>query len=170
MSATSQIDMLDMSTPTRKRKSYALLCKQLAALLAGERDGIANLAQFSALVFQSVPDLNWAGFYLLRGNTLVLGPFQGKVACTRIPVGRGVCGACAETRQIQLAPDVHAFKGHIVCDATSNSELVLPVVVAERLMGVLDLDSPRLARFDADDATGMAALVAVLVRATDWPV
>lgn len=170
MSTAAQLESLDMSSTPRKRKSYSLLRKQLDALLCGERDGIANLAQFSALVFNSVPELNWVGFYLLRGHTLVLGPFQGKVACTRIPVGRGVCGACAETWQIQLAPDVHAFKGHIVCDAASNSELVLPVIAGERLMGVLDLDSPRLARFDADDASGMAALVDLLVRSTDWPI
>jgi len=162
-------DMLDMSSPDLKRQGYALLNRQLQALLEGERDGIANLAQFSALVYQAVPDLNWAGFYLLRGQTLVLGPFQGKVACVRIPVGRGVCGACAASNQPQLVPDVHAFPGHIACDSASNSELVLPVQVDGRLVAVFDLDSPLLNRFDAQDAEGFTALLASLVSGTDWP-
>jgi GAF domain-containing protein len=160
---------LDMSTPQAKRASYALLLAQARSVLEGERDWIANLAQFSALVFQSVPDLNWAGFYLARGRELVLGPFQGKVACVRIPFERGVCGACARSGQPQLVEDVHAFPGHIACDSASNSELVLPVVAGDRLVGVFDLDSPSRARFDADDAAGLAAAVRALVEATDWP-
>jgi L-methionine (R)-S-oxide reductase len=162
-------DMLDMSSKDAKVASYALLLKQLRAVLEGERDWLANLAQFSALVSQCVPDLNWAGFYLLRGDTLVLGPFQGKVACVRIPMGRGVCGACAATGAPQVVPDVHAFPGHIACDSASNAELVLPLRMGDRLLGVFDMDSPRLARFDADDAAGVAAMLAVLADATDWP-
>ncbi len=168
MTATAT-DLLDMSSPDLKRQGYDLLNRQLHTLLHGERDGIANLAQFSALVYQAVPHLNWAGFYLLRGATLVLGPFQGKVACVRIPVGRGVCGTCAATRHTQLVPDVHAFPGHIACDSASNSELVLPVLVNDRLVAVFDLDSPLLNRFDADDAAGFTALLATLVAGTDWP-
>lgn len=162
-------DTLDMSTPAAKRASYELLAAQVRALIEGERDWIANLAQFSALVWQSVPALNWAGFYLARGQELVVGPFQGKVACVRIPFGKGVCGACARTREIQVVEDVHAFPGHIACDSASNSELVLPVVVGDRLVAVLDLDSPRPARFDAEDARGFAAAVQVLAAGTDWP-
>ena len=163
------IDTLDMSTPAAKRASYELLVAQVRSVLEGERDWLANLAQFAALVHQSVPELNWAGFYLARGEELVVGPFQGKVACVRIPFARGVCGACARTREIQLVEDVHAFPGHIACDSASNSELVLPVIADGRLIGVFDLDSPRTARFDADDAQGFAAAVAVLAAGTDWP-
>ena len=162
-------DFLDMSTPDAKRASYASLVAQVSAVLEGERDWLANLAQFAALVHQSVPDLNWAGFYMARGQELVLGPFQGKVACVRIPFTRGVCGACASSRQIQRVEDVHAFPGHIACDSASNSELVLPVVVGDRLVAVFDLDSPLIARFDAEDARGFAQAVAVLAAGTDWP-
>jgi GAF domain-containing protein len=162
-------DTLDMSTPAAKRASYELLAAQVRSLLEGERDWIANLAQFSALVWQSVPELNWAGFYLARGEELVVGPFQGKVACVRIPFGKGVCGACARSREVQLVEDVHAFPGHIACDSASNAELVLPVIVGDRLVAVFDLDSPRTARFGAEDARGFAAAVAVLAAGTDWP-
>jgi L-methionine (R)-S-oxide reductase len=163
------IDTLDMSTPAAKRASYDLFVAQVRSVLEGERDWLANLAQFAALAWQSVPGLNWAGFYLARGEELVLGPFQGKIACVRIPFARGVCGACARTREVQLVEDVHAFPGHIACDSASNSELVLPVLVGGRLVGVFDLDSPRRARFDAEDARGFAAAVAVLAAGTDWP-
>jgi GAF domain-containing protein len=162
-------DTLDMSTPAAKRASYDLLVAQVRSVLEGERDWLANLAQFSALVHQSVPDLNWAGFYMARGEELVVGPFQGKIACVRIPFTRGVCGACASTRQIQLVEDVHVFPGHIACDSASNSELVLPVVSGDRLVAVFDLDSPLTARFDAEDSRGFAAAVAVLAAGTDWP-
>ena len=163
------IDTLDMSTPAAKRASYELLVAQVRSVLEGERDWLANLSQFAALAYQSVPELNWAGFYLAHGEELVVGPFQGKVACVRIPFARGVCGACARTREIQLVEDVHAFPGHIACDSASNSELVLPVVAGGRLIGVFDLDSPRNARFDADDSQGFAAAVAVLAAGSDWP-
>ncbi len=163
------IATLDMSTPAAKRAAYDLLGAQVRSVLAGERDWLANLAQFAALVHQSVPGLNWAGFYMARGAELVVGPFQGKVACVRIPFARGVCGACARTREIQIVADVHAFAGHIACDSASNSELVLPVIVGDRLVAVFDLDSPAIARFDAEDARGLAAAVDVLAQGCDWP-
>ena len=160
--------LLDMSSKQHKRQAYDELHAQLTALLHGERDAIANLAQCAALLFQAVPGLNWAGFYLARGDELVLGPFQGKVACVRIAIGRGVCGTSAATRRSQLVPDVEAFPGHIACDSASRSELVLPLIKGDRLLGVLDLDSPELARFDAIDEQGMSALARLLVEATDW--
>lgn len=163
------VDFLDMSTPAAKREAYAQLLAQARSILSGERDRLANLSQFAALVFHAVPDLNWAGTYLAHpGDELVLGPFQGKVACVRIPFARGVCGACARTREIQRVEDVHAFPGHIACDSASRSELVLPMVAGGQLVGVFDLDSPTPARFDADDAAGFEALVGVLVEGTDW--
>ncbi len=158
----------DFSNPTRKAAAYNDLARQADALFAGERDWIANLAQFAALIYTQLPDLNWAGFYLAQGSTLVLGPFQGKVACVRIPFDRGVCGACASSRTPQIVPDVHAFAGHIACDAASASELVLPVTVAGRLRAVFDLDSPTLARFDQIDAQAIGTMLTALVRATDW--
>lgn len=161
-------DTLDMSTPAAKREAYETLAAQLSSLLEGERDMVANLAQFSALVWQCVPSLNWAGFYLARGEQLVLGPFQGKVACVRIPFGRGVCGTCAATLAPQIVKDVHAFPGHIACDSASNSELVLPVIAGGAFKGVLDLDSPVLARFDEVDAAGLARMVGILAEGTDW--
>lgn len=163
--------MLDMSSPEAKRASYDTLVAQTQALMHGERDRIANLAQFAALVFNAVPTLNWAGFYLVNPanpEELVLGPFQGKVACVRIAFSRGVCGACARTREVQLVEDVHAFPGHIACDAASRSELVLPVVTDGTLRAVFDLDSPEPARFDAIDADGFQRALAVLVAGTDW--
>ncbi|KTE21373.1 hypothetical protein ATE67_08770 [Sphingopyxis sp. H050] len=130
------------------------------ALVAGEPDGIANMANLAALIWQAVPDLNWAGFYRFDGTELVLGPFQGKAACIRIPLGKGVCGAAAQTRETQRVEDVHAFPGHIACDADSRSELVVPIVADGRLIGVLDLDSPKPARFSPADQAGAEALVA----------
>lgn len=168
MNTDTTTDLLDMSSPQRKIEAYELLQRQWQALIAGERDPLANLAQFCALVFQSVPDLNWAGFYLRQDKMLVLGPFQGRVACTRIDIGRGVCGTCAATRQVQIVPDVHAFPGHIACDSASNSELVLPLVIEGRVVAVLDLDSPRLGRFDAHDAQGLAAMLETLIQGTRW--
>jgi L-methionine (R)-S-oxide reductase len=162
---------LDMATPSAKAGAYGQLLAMTQSLLAGERDRVANLAQFSALVWSAVPELNWAGFYLVdptRVRELVVGPFQGKPACVRIPFDKGVCGACARSGQVQLVEDVQAFPGHIACDAASRSELVLPVVVQGRLAAVFDLDSPRPARFDAADAEGLARAVEALVEATDW--
>lgn len=163
--------LLDMSSPEAKRASYDTLVAQTQAVLHGERDWLANLAQFAALVFNSVPQLNWSGFYMVNAKNereLVLGPFQGKVACVRIAFERGVCGACARTQEVQLVEDVHAFPGHIACDAASRSELVLPVVVDGRLRAVFDLDSPEPARFDAIDSDGFQRAIAALVAGTDW--
>ena len=145
-----------------KSDLYRDLELALDALTADEPDAIANMANVSALVWQYLPDLNWAGFYRNVGGELVLGPFQGKAACIRIPFGKGVCGAAAATRETQLVEDVHAFPGHIACDADSRSELVVPIVSQGELIGVLDLDSPLPARFDAGDAAGCEALMRIL--------
>ena len=145
-----------------KAELYRDLLAALDALTVDERDPIANMANAAALVWEYLPDLNWAGFYRAVEGELILGPFQGKVACIRIAMGKGVCGTAAAERTTQLVEDVHAFPGHIACDAASRSELVVPVVSDGRLIGVLDLDSPEPARFDAEDAAGCEALVALL--------
>lgn len=153
--------------PTQpKSVLYRQLVEQLRGLLAGELDWIANLANSAALIYHSLPDLNWAGFYLLKDGELVVGPFQGKPACVRIALGKGVCGTAAAQRKTQLVRDVHEFPGHIACDAASNSELVVPMVRKGELIGVLDLDSPKLARFDEEDRKGIEELVAALIAAT----
>ncbi len=152
-----------------KAELYAELAGQLRALLTGERDWLANLANTAALIWGSLPDLNWAGFYLWRGGELVLGPFQGKPACVRIAAGRGVCGTAVRERCSQVVADVHAFPGHIACDAASRSELVVPLLRGEEILGVLDLDSPLPGRFDEEDRARCEALVAVLLEATDFP-
>ena len=139
-----------------KEQLYAELVQEVEAILAGETDMIANLANVASLIWNKLPDVNWAGFYLLKGEELVLGPFMGKPACVRIPVGRGVCGAAAKTKFPQLVEDVHEFEGHIACDYASKSEIVLPLVVGDDLIGVLDLDSPELARFDNIDLDGLS--------------
>lgn len=149
-------------TAGSKADLYRDLLGALDALTADEPDAIANMANAAALVWQYLPDLNWAGFYRMVEGELVLGPFQGKAACIRIPLGKGVCGTAAATRETQLVEDVHAFPGHIACDAASRSELVVPIVHEGRLIGVLDLDSPEPARFDAEDAAGCEALCARL--------
>ncbi|WP_426261605.1 GAF domain-containing protein [Sphingomonas sp. DC1100-1] len=149
-------------TAGSKADLYRDLLGALDALTVDEPDAIANMANAAALVWQYLPDLNWAGFYRMVGGELVLGPFQGKAACIRIPLGKGVCGTAAATRETQLVEDVHAFPGHIACDAASRSELVVPIVHEGRLIGVLDLDSPEPARFDAEDAAGCEALCARL--------
>ena len=150
-----------------KSDLYNQLAAQLASLLAGERDLIANAANFSALIFHSLPDLNWAGFYFVKDTELVLGPFQGRPACVRIEMGKGVCGTAAAKRATLIVPDVHEFPGHIVCDSASNSEIVIPLIEGERLIGVLDLDSPVSARFDGEDAIGLNRLVSVLVESSE---
>jgi GAF domain-containing protein len=152
------------SSASSKAERYAELAEALEGLLSGEPDPIANLANASALVMDGLDELNWAGFYLMRGDELVLGPFQGKPACVRIPVGKGVCGTAVARAASVLVEDVYAFPGHIACDAASRSELVVPLVRDGKVLGVLDLDSPRPARFDADDQAGCEALVAVLLR------
>lgn len=147
-----------------KRVHYAELASQISGLLEGETDAVANLANAAAAIFHSLPALSWAGFYLAQGDTLVLGPFQGKPACVRIPVGKGVCGTAAEQQRSVVVEDVDVFPGHIACDSASRSELVVPMIRDGVLLGVLDLDSPRLARFDAHDQTGCESLVAIIVR------
>jgi L-methionine (R)-S-oxide reductase len=148
-----------------KTEVYASLAEQARGLLAGERDRIANAANFAALVFNGLPELNWAGFYFFDGTELVVGPFQGLPACVRIPIGKGVCGTAAVTRATQVVPDVHAFPGHIACDAASRSEIVVPLVAGDgSLLGVFDVDSPRPSRFDDDDRTGIEALCAVFME------
>ncbi len=146
---------------------YQDLLAQAKALFAGERDPTANSANLAALLFHTLADLNWAGFYWLKGGELVLGAFQGKPACVRIALGRGVCGTAAASARTVVVPDVHAFPGHIACDSASESEVVVPVLRSGRVVGVLDLDSPRLARFDETDARGLEALAAAFVEASD---
>lgn len=143
---------------------------QLQALLSGEDHWLANLANTSAFLFQELPDLNWVGFYLLEGDELVLGPFQGKPACVRIAMGKGVCGTSAEKREAVVVPNVNEFPGHIVCDLASQSEVVVPLLTKQgQLLGVLDLDSPKLERFTEEDAEGLSQIVAVLVASCHWP-
>jgi GAF domain-containing protein len=148
-------------------EAYKDLLAQARALLEGERDFIANAANLAALVFHTLPELNWAGFYWLKGGELVLGPFQGKPACVRIAVGKGVCGTAARERKTIVVPDVDAFPGHIACDSASRSEIVVPVAKGGQLVGVLDLDSPIPQRFHEADARGLEALVALFLEATD---
>ena len=153
----------DGTPDTAKSKLYASLVVQLLSLLKGEHDFIANAANFSALLFNSLPNVNWAGFYFLQGEELVLGPFQGNPACVRIPMGQGVCGVAAQQCETIIVPNVHEFPGHIACDVASNSEIVVPLFDGERLLGVLDLDSPIIGRFDDQDAEGLNELATVFV-------
>lgn len=142
-----------------KEKHYAQLYSQVKSLTQGEPDLIANLANISALLFNGLDDVNWAGFYLFKEEQLVLGPFQGQPACIRIPLGKGVCGTAAATKTVQRIDDVHAFDGHIACDAASNSEIVIPIIIHNQLVGVLDIDSPIYSRFDEQDEKGLVAIV-----------
>jgi L-methionine (R)-S-oxide reductase len=151
-----------------RAEQYFALLSALDGLLAGERDLIANLANVAALIYGGLPDLNWAGFYLLKGAELVVGPFQGKPACVRIALGQGVCGTAAAGRSTLIVPDVHAFPGHIACDAASRSEIVVPLIGAGALLGVLDLDSPLLRRFNEEDAHGLEEVARRVVAASDW--
>ena len=159
---------VDVAWPKDKAELYNLLKLQAVSLAEATPLPLPALANCAALLWDALEEINWAGFYLLKGETLVLGPFQGKTACTLIPVGRGVCGTAAQTRAIQLVPDVHAFPGHIACDSASNSEIVLPMIKDGVLMGVLDIDSPIFSRFDAKDAAGLQAIVEGLLACTDW--
>lgn len=147
---------------------YDVLLAQATALMAGERDPWANAANLAALVYALLPGLNWAGFYFLRGGELVVGPFQGKPACVRIALGRGVCGTAAAARRTLVVPDVHAFPGHIACDAASSSEIVVPLLDGDRLVGVLDLDSPHAGRFGDVDARGLERLASLMAAGCDW--
>jgi L-methionine (R)-S-oxide reductase len=157
---------IDRSRP--KAELYRDLEASLGSLLSGEPDALANLANASALLAQALDRINWCGFYLLRGGDLVLGPFQGKPACVRIPLGKGVCGTAASRCEILVVPDVFAFPGHIACDAASRSEIVVPILEGERLRGVLDIDSPELSRFDDVDRAGLEGFVKRLVPLVDW--
>lgn len=147
---------------------YQLMCAQMKALAEGCPLPLPALSNCAALLWEHLDRVNWAGFYLLKGDTLYLGPFQGKVACTVIPVGKGVCGTAAKTKEIQLVPDVHQFPGHIACDSASNSEIVLPLTVDGELVGVMDIDSPDLNRFTQSDADGLSALCQVLIQHVNW--
>ena len=147
-----------------KTTLYADLASALEGLVAGEKDAIANMANATSLIFESLPDVNWVGFYRNINDELVLGPFQGRPACIRIPFDQGVCGAAAATRQVQRVEDVHAFPGHIACDSASNSEIVVPLIRDGALLGVLDIDSPKHARFDADDEAGVVRLAEIIVH------
>jgi L-methionine (R)-S-oxide reductase len=163
--------MFEMKTLTAadKPEFYRDIQGQLAGLLSGEGDAIANAANTSALLFQMMPDINWAGFYFLETDEeLLLGPFQGKPACVRIAVGRGVCGTAVEKAETILVEDVHEFPGHIACDAASRSELVVPLILDGEVFGVLDIDSPIPSRFDADDQAGIEGIVEIFIAATTW--
>jgi L-methionine (R)-S-oxide reductase len=161
--------MFAVQTPRSGTKAelYSELLSQARALLGGERDATANSANLSALLFHAIPDLNWAGFYWMKGGELVLGAFQGKPACVRIALGKGVCGTAARDGKTIVVDDVHQFPGHIACDSASASEIVVPLKVAGRVVGVLDLDSPKQWRFDDVDAVGLETLVEIFIAATD---
>ena len=148
---------------------YALLHKQLRALMEGEESLLPHLCNAAALIYSALKDINWAGFYLLQGDSLLLGPFQGKPACIRIPLGKGVCGTAAAQDRAVIVDDVHLFPGHIACDSASNSEIVIPIRDGERIVGVLDIDSPVPARFDSEDQEGLEGIVRILERACVWP-
>ena len=163
MNMTFQLDQLPN---TSKVETYSHLTAQLRSLLHDERDFIANAANFSSLLYHSLPDVNWVGFYLLKNNELVLGPFQGQPACVRIAIGKGVCGTAAELRQTVVVENVHEFPGHIACDSASNSEIVMPLVKDGQFIGVVDLDSPSLSRFDDEDAEGLNKLVEIFLASS----
>ena len=150
-----------------KTELYSELGTQLSALFEGERDFIANAANFASLLYHSLPDVNWVGFYLLKNNELVLGPFHGQPACVRIALGKGVCGTAAELRQTVVVENVHEFPGHIACDSASNSEIVVPLIKEGQLIGVLDLDSPSLSRFNDDDAEGLNELANIFLQSSE---
>jgi len=158
------ITPLESTKEHTKTELYSLLRRQCSALLSDETDFIANSANFSALLYSSLPDINWAGFYFYKNGELVLGPFQGKPACVRIPLGKGVCGTAAATRTSLVVPNVHAFEGHIACDAASNSEIVIPLIFNEVLYGVLDIDSPLFNRFDETDLVELEYLTSLLLH------
>lgn len=150
-----------------KSKQYKLINSQVQALISDEPDTVANMANIAAVLYNTLDEINWAGFYLYKESQLVLGPFQGQVACVRIPMGKGVCGTAAELRETQVIADVHQFDGHIACDAASNSEIVIPIIVKGRLFGVLDIDSPVTDRFDEIDKKSLEKLVSIFVDAAD---
>jgi L-methionine (R)-S-oxide reductase len=163
---TAMFEMKEMAA-AKKAEQYRELVEQLRHLLDGERDPIANAANLASVVFHSLPELNWVGFYLFKDGELVLGPFQGKPACVRIAIGRGVCGTAASRRETVVVADVNEFPGHIACDAASRSEVVVPLVRGNRLVGVLDVDSPVPARFDDEDRAGFERLAELYLEASD---
>lgn len=160
-------ELKDATGAATKAELYDDVNAQLGHLLDGERDMIANAANAASLLFHTLPDVNWAGFYLMKDGELVLGPFHGKPACVRIKVGRGVCGTAAARRETVVVENVDEFPGHIACDSASKSEVVVPIVAGDRLVGVLDVDSPSLARFDAEDAAGLERAVRTFLESTD---
>ena len=161
--------MFHVQKPTgTKETQYTSMKKQLASLLEDERDGLANLANTASFLAHSLYEINWVGFYLMKQNELVLGPFMGKPACVRIAVGKGVCGTAVAENRTQVVPDVHQFPGHIACDADSRSEIVVPLVVNNQIIGVLDIDSPITNRFDEEDKEQLEQIVSILIHATDW--
>lgn len=162
------LEYLDLNLGASKVERYEQLRARVRALVEHETDWLANLGNAAAELFAWLPNLNWAGFYLMKGGELVLGPFQGRPACVRIKVGRGVCGTAVSSRSTQVVPDVHAFPGHIACDVRSRSEIVVPVVVGGAVVAVLDLDSAELGNFDDDDRAGLEALMADLAPHVDW--
>ena len=155
------------SLPENKKELYKILNDQLTLLIGEEKDVIANMANFTSLLYHSLKDINWLGFYLYKGGELVLGPFQGRPACIRIAVGQGVCGTAAKTLETIVVNNVHEFEGHITCDVASNSEIVIPILYMKKLYGVLDIDSPSFTRFDNDDKAGLEQLVATLKKKSD---
>jgi len=158
---------IELPATANKQEFYRELALQLSGLLTGERDAIANAANTAALLYHALPDVNWVGFYFLNEGELVLGPFQGRPACVRIAIGKGVCGTAAQARRSVVVPDVHAFPGHIACDTASRSELVVPIIADGALVGVLDLDSPSAGRFDEDDRAGCENLAAIYLAASE---
>lgn len=156
--------------PENKQDMYQLLREQIKTMLEGETDVIANLSNCSALLNEALSDINWVGFYLMKQNELILGPFQGKLACIHIPVGKGVCGTAVETKEIQLVKDVHEFPGHIACDSASRSEIVIPMMLRDKIIGVLDIDSPSVARFDELDAMKLEEIVQLIIDGCAWEI
>lgn len=162
------MEQIDSMYPDNKVEMYELLLTQLKAMLEGEQDIIANLSNTSALLNQALKDINWVGFYLMKKGNLILGPFQGKIACIHIPIGRGVCGTAVKVGQTQVVKDVHDFPGHIACDSASNSEIVIPMMKNGTILGVLDIDSPKINRFDEVDADFLEQFVTIVVECCDW--
>lgn len=160
--------IVEKTTSDNKKAFYELMLKQLEALLDGEREPISIMANTSALLNECLEEINWVGFYLMKNGKLILGPFQGKVACMHIAVGRGVCGTAVAENQTQVVEDVHTFKGHIACDSASRSEIVIPLHKGDEVIGVLDIDSPILSRFDQEDAFYLEQVVALIERISEW--
>lgn len=159
---------VDMNYPAQKEQMYELLTKQVEAILEGESDVIANLSNVSALLNEALSDINWVGFYLMKNDELILGPFQGKLACVHIKIGKGVCGTAVATKRTQLVENVHEFPGHIACDCRSNSEIVVPIVINEKVFGVLDVDSPLIGRFDQTDLYYLEKIIEIIIEHCNW--